>query len=748
MKAIIHIGTAKTGSTTIQVFLHRNREALRRQGIAFLRSPGLRNHRKLAAYSMEDSHIDNYIIQQGLVKASDRQAWKNNFASDFELELAELPDSIHTVLISSEHLQSRLIQPKEIENLQKFLSPHFSDIQIVVYLRRQDQVMVSLHSTKLISGGVPEDIFADLDSEDREYRDYAKLFNKWASIFGEENIAVRLFEEGALCGGSLLEDFAAYAHIETLGDFFVPPKLNEKLSRHAQFHLQRLNRKYPRFGRYRRSSLNILNDLTRREVVRKLGAFNKGEPLLPTRAEAEKFYSHFRESNNQLARLVFGRDQLFREDFSIYPTTIEPSRPSPEEIANFDNMARQVRRDIFRERLSTSAAAKWWRGIRGKPKTLYLHIGSHKTGTTSIQRALVSHKQYLAEHDISVFHANPNGKLRAIGNVHPWIRREASENQEIGVLNGFVSALSAIKGNAVMSSEIFSFFLDKDSIDHLVAQLQQCFEHIKVIVYLRRQDKHAVSHHQQGGRNNTTYTSKLYGHHPAALPEYKPELDDYLDYNQRLGLWGDAVGDKNVVIRVFEPDHLYNENAVDDFFHVLGLATQHAVPWENKSKGFVATKVGHLMNQEGLPFNLAKTLADHLDDKGKLVPARSDAMAFYQHYQHSNSMLNKRFQISSVDTIFGDDFSMYPEIAADRWSEASANLAIKNLLSAIIATPSITPEQLSLLEQGAHKLSGIDNVLSRRLLELTEGYSTSEIEQHAEGNRNLNINQDHSEPGS
>jgi hypothetical protein len=56
-RVVLHIGTAKTGTSSIQMFLVRNAEALAAQGILVPASPlsglrGAQSHRKLAAYAL------------------------------------------------------------------------------------------------------------------------------------------------------------------------------------------------------------------------------------------------------------------------------------------------------------------------------------------------------------------------------------------------------------------------------------------------------------------------------------------------------------------------------------------------------------------------------------------------------------------------------------------------------------------------------------------------------------------------
>ena len=55
MKCILHIGTEKTGTTSLQAFLNLNREILAEQGYLFTKSTGLQNNRSLpvAAYNAD-----------------------------------------------------------------------------------------------------------------------------------------------------------------------------------------------------------------------------------------------------------------------------------------------------------------------------------------------------------------------------------------------------------------------------------------------------------------------------------------------------------------------------------------------------------------------------------------------------------------------------------------------------------------------------------------------------------------------
>lgn len=59
MDLIIHIGTEKTGTTSIQNGLHANRDALTQAGIYLPVSLGGHNPRQLATYAMKDGRPDD-----------------------------------------------------------------------------------------------------------------------------------------------------------------------------------------------------------------------------------------------------------------------------------------------------------------------------------------------------------------------------------------------------------------------------------------------------------------------------------------------------------------------------------------------------------------------------------------------------------------------------------------------------------------------------------------------------------------
>ena len=194
MKVIVHIGTEKTGSTSIQEYLYQNKRRLNKAGFYYLQSGGARNSRALASYCTSDHKDDDFLASIGVASLKEKAEFKREYIKSFRVEIKSLPKNIHTVIISSEHLHSRTNSQEEVNAVYELLSPFFSKIKIVCYLREQLATSVSLYSTAIKCGKVisfskfllnckPENI----------YYNYYEMLNNWGKIFGLESLDINLF---------------------------------------------------------------------------------------------------------------------------------------------------------------------------------------------------------------------------------------------------------------------------------------------------------------------------------------------------------------------------------------------------------------------------------------------------------------------------------------------------------------------------------------------------------------------------
>ncbi len=314
---LIHIGTEKTGTTTLQEFLHVNRKRLKQNGICYLNTGGRTNNRKIATYCMASDRVDDQVLELKIELEKNRLAWKKKLKDDLEGELNALSPKIDNIIISSEHFHSRLWTVEEISKLKELLKPFASDIKIIVYLRRQDKVAVSLFSTACRVGVVMKNVVPKNVAEKNIYYNYYNLLERWSAVFGKSNIILRVFEKEKLLGGDLVKDFSGHSGmIDSSWDLQMPKNQNEALPEIVQEVMTSFNKTFP---------LKINNNLChdsrklRPYIMRKFEKTFSGSPKMPCRKDAQEFYKIFAESNRKLALKWLDSPILFSEDFSYYP---------------------------------------------------------------------------------------------------------------------------------------------------------------------------------------------------------------------------------------------------------------------------------------------------------------------------------------------------------------------------------------------------------------------------------------------
>ena len=295
-------------------------------------------------------------------------------------------------------------------------------------------------------------------------------------------------------------------------------------------------------------------------------------------------------------------------------------------------------------------------------RTLFLHIGSHKTGTTALQRGLHHNRALLQTCGVTYVAAS------SAAHLHPYLGTALHDEFVPGGFHlldadGLATRMAQAETDTVLaSSENFSFFFTRSAIDDLAQTLRPQFDCIRIVCYIRRQDRHAVSHHQEGAKPHRAVEGLLWGHAPTALPTPSDTHDLYLDYDRRLGLWADVFGDDALIIRPYDRKTLKKGDIFADFLSVVGLsdAGLQAVGDHNTSLGAAQTKAGHLMNSLTIKGKTADAILDRIPPEGRLLPSAAEAVAFQARYDASNTRLNQRFHVTTAPNLFDADFSDYP----------------------------------------------------------------------------------------
>ncbi|MDH3741784.1 MAG: hypothetical protein OER56_09315, partial [Hyphomicrobiales bacterium] len=223
MDCYLHIGTGKTGTTTIQRFLAHNRQALRKHGVLVPQVPGRTRHNGLYLYALNDDRAVTKTGAQRLKRAGPDQ-FRIDFATSLAAEIAKA--GAGKVVLSDEGLAA--LRPAEIARLKALLEPLFANIHVVIYLRRQDEHVVSRYLQTLARGNtatLEEHTAMDLS---HTYDYHAKL-SQWAKHFQPASLRPRLFDRGEFRDGSLTADFLAAIDLADAGPFTDTPAQNASL---------------------------------------------------------------------------------------------------------------------------------------------------------------------------------------------------------------------------------------------------------------------------------------------------------------------------------------------------------------------------------------------------------------------------------------------------------------------------------------------------------------------------------------
>lgn len=208
MKAIVHIGIEKTGTTSIQKCLYRNRKTLQKAGYHFIQSAGKKNHQAIPAFCLPNETGDDFFRLNGIDSLEKRDAYRKGFTARFAAELNRLPSTVHTVIISSEHFHSRIRTEQAMDNVHSFLTQYFDDIRIICYLREQAATCSSYYSTYLMAGGDESfDAFSQRCVPGNYHFNHDTLLANWTRCFGAEALDVSLFSRAAFVNADLLQDF-------------------------------------------------------------------------------------------------------------------------------------------------------------------------------------------------------------------------------------------------------------------------------------------------------------------------------------------------------------------------------------------------------------------------------------------------------------------------------------------------------------------------------------------------------------
>ena len=306
----LHIGTEKTGTTSIQRFFANNREPLAKNGIFYPRTLGPANHLALATYANKRRGGELWQ-KMGIENRADYQNFRARMQRELAAEMETFP--VSKTIMSNEHCSSRLKSVEEIEDLRQFLAAFADDIYIVVYLRRQDDFVVSTYSTAIKTGHSQPLTIPNEAQIARRY-DYWELLSRWAEVFGNDKMICRKFEKGSLIDNDVVRDALHVMGVDERPEYERLPDANVSLDAACLEFLRLMNK-------------HTGPDWKSGRTIAHLNNLSNGPLIDLSPDDRRALMERLRESNALVARKFFGGeltdsdDPLFRQRSDSRPRT-------------------------------------------------------------------------------------------------------------------------------------------------------------------------------------------------------------------------------------------------------------------------------------------------------------------------------------------------------------------------------------------------------------------------------------------
>ncbi len=297
MECILHLGTEKTATSSIQAWLYAQEARLLDQGVAVSHAIGKPNNRDLVAYFQSD--FDDWFKDRGILSVSQKKSYFRGFEENLSREIESASKKYNKFVISSEHFHSRLKRQEDIGSLAEYCKKYFDRITLLCYFKEQSVLARGVYSTRLVFGtSESEEEYLKKITPDMLYYNYHRFLTRWEDSFKPDKIEAVIFSEQLFEDGNILKDFAKRCGIQldSMADSFNQARVNVSLTRTQRTLVRALNTALPRYdkaGRLNRVRTSMV------EQIRGLSAPGENRAAF---FDTAAIYALFDESNREFAK--------------------------------------------------------------------------------------------------------------------------------------------------------------------------------------------------------------------------------------------------------------------------------------------------------------------------------------------------------------------------------------------------------------------------------------------------------------
>ncbi|WP_281526859.1 hypothetical protein [Campylobacter avium] len=448
MTAYVHLGTGKTGTTTLQYFFASNKELLKQKGIL---------------YSCVNLDTNRHIYLSHIVHLYTNDKKEDNFLKDSIKNLKEelKQNSTTDFLFSSEDV---LGWHKDVDKVALALKDFFTevgfdDIRIILYIRSQEDLLLSICSQETKNADPTYNAKESKPENSPRFQmyEYKALAKAFMNTFGKENLILRLFDKNEFYKGDLIKDFLHIFDIELDESFTLLPNQNESLDLIGFELLERINSYFDTYawnpnGRNAYIPFDIQGSY-----------FSSKDPSLkfmPKKEIYESYITYFEESNEWVRKEFFPhKERLFpKKDLSTYKENYELKEMKPEywdRIANFIVDFAKDRKNIIDNK------DKKIQELNTQVSNLNLNVSNLQNENSSLKQILSSQEHKAKTLKLSFLEEKVKRKVlkntlleKNLGFTHEDILQSKILNQKVKDLEKLLSSIQSPQVNIYTSAKL------------------------------------------------------------------------------------------------------------------------------------------------------------------------------------------------------------------------------------------------------------------------------------------------------
>lgn len=297
--------------------------------------------------------------------------------------------------------------------------------------------------------------------------------------------------------------------------------------------------------------------------------------------------------------------------------------------------------------------------------TLYIHIGTHKTGTSMIQENLIFNVNYHLKNQILNF----LGITEDINTL--MTQTEYNENLTNRIIEKFNSQIDSfsqleykkyILSFEGLSGDSNNGYKNSKTVAKTLKEVTKKLHNIndvKIIVYLRKQNDYIESLYNQMIKQGNSYTFKEF------LSKYDKES---FNWELLLNSFEEEFGFENIILKRYDKEYLpYSYSIIDDFYKILEIDDFEYIKEETINPGLSrdAVEILRLVNKEletteekkKLRYMLQSSAPKQKGEKFTFFDTDEERVEYLNKYQISNNNIAKKY--FNEDILFPKDKKSY-----------------------------------------------------------------------------------------